>query len=240
MEPDDAIQEGSLGFLLALDTYDPTAGKLDAYAALWAKSNIGRTRGRSSAISVGTHSFNDVGKVARTHAALVRELGQEPTTDEVGEVLGFGPLRIEGALSALGMVSRVKSISTPAGGDGGNLTLGDTLADEDERRPDVVVLGKPAAKQARAAIVAAAASLSPRRLLVLRHRLIEGRTLNDVGIMMGVTRCRIQQIETDVIAHLGHALGSIPRLNQCFTADDSSLWVRSRAISFFRRRDTRT
>eukprot|EP01035_Chromulina_nebulosa_P045231 gene45231-61283_t len=162
LEPDDAIQEGNLGFLRAIETYNPIAGKLDAYAALWAKSKIGRTRGRSTAVTVGPYAFNDVGKVARTHAVLVRELRREPTTDEVGKVLGFGRLRMEGALAALGMVSRVKSISTHVGGDSGNLSLGDTLADEDERRPDVVVLRKLAVRQARDAIVAAAASLSPR------------------------------------------------------------------------------
>ena len=161
LDPDDATQEASLGFLRALETYDPAIASLEVYMTVWAYAKVGRSRGSSTAITIPGNKFNDVGKVAKVRAKLRQKLGRPPSAAEIGEILGYGVVRTEGALAALAMPSSIKSVETPLGEDG--LTLGDTLADDDSHRPDVVALHRKAASDARGAILAAVEPFVPGR-----------------------------------------------------------------------------
>ena len=71
---DDAIQEASLGFLRALETYDPLVASLEGYARLWMRSKIGYARRAELTVAVPAHAFNDAGTVGRETVAVYRSL----------------------------------------------------------------------------------------------------------------------------------------------------------------------
>ncbi|HWA18754.1 MAG TPA: sigma-70 family RNA polymerase sigma factor [Devosia sp.] len=201
---DDAEQDASIGFLRALDKYDPLASKIETYAGWWIKAKVVRGRGAEVTVSVPIGAFNDVGRVARAWKQLKAE-GHSPSDVEIGKRAGIGPVRAGSVLFALTGSGRMASMSDPVA-DAEDMTMEDTIADDDERRPDKRVAVKLDSASARNAIIKVAATLNPRYREVLRLRLVKGMLLEEVAQVMGVTRERIRQIESVVISTLREAL----------------------------------
>src|SRR5207247_9332456 len=114
-----------------------------------------------------------------------------PTSDEIGEALGFPEKR-------MGMIyqhlKRPLSIETPVAGDADS-TIGQFVADDSRPSPSESAIANQMAVKARKLLE----GLSPREAQVLRMRFgIEERTehtLEQVGKAYGLTRERIRQIE---------------------------------------------
>jgi RNA polymerase primary sigma factor len=202
---DDAEQEGRIGFLRALETYEPATASLGTYAGQWIWSRVGRMRANAQTVALSPNAFNDVGRVSRASKVLRQELGRRPSIEELAAKVGFGTYRLEAVLAALNSDTVMMSMSTPMGEDG-DTEFGDFLPAAHDSRPDVLALNRRAHGQARAAILQAAELLPPKWRKVLALRLVEGRSLKEAGAAIGVTRERARQIEDKVIPTLREAL----------------------------------
>lgn len=205
LDLEDAEQEGCLGFLRALETYEPATASLGTYAGQWIWSYVGRMRAGARTVHVAPSAINDVGRVARASIALRTELGRRPTNEELSERSGLSIYRLEAVVAALMAETSMTSMSAPAGEEG-DAELGDFIAAPEEGRPDVLALNRHAAEQARAAILQAAELLPPKWRTILALRLVAGRSLKDTGKAIGVTRERARQIEEKLIPKLREAL----------------------------------
>jgi RNA polymerase sigma factor (sigma-70 family) len=143
--------------------------------------------------------------MTRAFAKLRRTLGRSPIPAELAAELGWPEERLNSVKEAHRVTGPLQSTSAPIGEEG-DMELGDIIAADEETRPDVAVLGRHEAAQARTAILQAVELLPERWRIVLALRLVQGRTLEATAEGLGVTRERVRQIETRVIARLREAL----------------------------------
>lgn len=199
----DLIQEGNMGLLHAIGKYDPESGnRFSTYATWWIRQRVIRSIADSSRmIRLPVHVNDALGRVHRQTAALSATLGRPPTPEEVAEASG---ITVE-ALTRYQRMAFVKTLDAPIRDDDDSVALATLLPDPAATDPLDEVIDRQAILQVRAAV----ARLPERLQLVLRLRYgldadERQRTLEQVGVVMGVTRERVRQLEAEALKLLRH------------------------------------
>jgi RNA polymerase primary sigma factor len=195
----DLIQEGNLGLMKAVERYDWRLGhRFSTYATWWIRQSVTRAladQGRT--IRVPAQVVDTINRMVRTERQMTQKLHRSPTTDELAEVMGLKPAKIE----QLKKVSQEPvSLAAPVGED--STELGELIEDERMLKP-----GDDMAERQRTDRVAdliAALPYRERTILELRYGLggEQAMTLEEVGRRFGVTRERVRQIETRTLRRL--------------------------------------
>lgn len=196
----DLIQEGNLGLIRAVDTFDYRLGnKFSTYATWWIRQAI--TRGladKGRTIRIPVHMVDKMLKVFATRTNIMYRIGHEPSPEEVAEVTN---LSLREVMMVLRLDNEPESLDVPLGDE---LTLRDMIQDRVRRSPleDVVE------DQLKEKVSIALASLPLRESNVVKMRMGIGtdhdHTLEEIAVKEGVTRERIRQIEAKALRMLRH------------------------------------
>src|SRR4029453_11834683 len=155
---------------------------------------------QSRTIRVPVHMNEAINRIVRTSYQMLKEIGREPTPEELAEKLH---MPLEKVRKTLKIAREPLSLETPIG-DEKDSHLGDLIEDTN------AILPIDAAIQSnlRETTTRVLASLTPREERILRMRFGIGmntdHTLEEVGQQFSVTRERIRQIEAKALRKLKH------------------------------------
>lgn len=198
----DLISAGNMGLIRAAERFDPTRGfKFISYAVWWIRQAITQALAEDAyAIRLPAQKVSLIKALART--ARKHRYG---TTNEADLEAAAGDLEVpvERLREVQQLAQMPRSLDGPTfDGEGGNLY--DVLTDADQDPVDAEILREDKS----AAISRAMRHLTERERLILRHYFgLEGtpeKTLEEIGLILGLTRERVRQIKMRALGKLRH------------------------------------
>lgn len=188
VDPDDLYQLGCLGFLKAVEGFDPQYGtQFSTYAVPKIAGEIRRFLRDDGTVKVSRSLKERSAMIRLTRQKLTNRLGREPTLSELSGETGLLPEEIAMAETATGAA---ESIQKRSGEDG--FALEDVLT-EGEMEEKIVE---------KIALREAISSLSEREQMVIKLRFFHGLTQDKTSKILGVSQVQISRIEKKALENL--------------------------------------
>ena len=197
---EDLLQEGFIALQIAVDHYDPDKGSFVGYASIWIRQMIRRYLDNcGSVLRLPVYLREKIFQYIAVLRDYQREHGQEPTNDELMEILSVDRKKLQ-QIENYSVLLRTASLDKVIGVDGDAFTLGDMVADPndqyqnlDDQMDDEIV---------KRTLWKEVDSLGDQHAEIIRLRYQDQKTLQTVGDELGITRERVRKIESEALRRL--------------------------------------
>ncbi len=200
----DLIEEGNLGLLRAVEGFDPDMDtRFSTYASYWIKQSIKRALINSAkTIRIPAYMVELLSKWRKATAKLDDELGRPPTQEEVAKELGLPKKKLSIVRKAIQLYNTTPQTDEEDGG----WTMNEMVADDRVKAPEDELLNSDNLKHAYRMLD----EMDPREATILRMRFglddAEPKTLKEIGELLGLTRERVRQIESEALRMLAKGI----------------------------------
>lgn len=200
----DLIEEGNLGLLRAVDTFDPEHKvRFSTYAAWWIKQAIKRAiLNNAQPIHIPTYMVELINQWRQTCAEMELKLGRTVSLEEMAGAMKVPIRKAKAIQDIVSVVEAGFQYDSPEG----NAGLEEAVEDDKVSLPDDEIGSEEELSQALELLE----EIDPREAEVLRLRFgLDGQeplTLKQIGEKLGLTRERVRQIQRSGLARLNELM----------------------------------
>lgn len=198
----DLVNEGNLGLIRAARKFDETKGiKFISYGVWWVRQAILQALAEQSRIvRVPLNRAGELHRIGKRAAVLLQELGREATHAEIADGMDISEAEVARTMS----ISQTHlSLDAPLAPGEDNRLL-DYLPDTVHPTPDEQTYEKALSQTVEDSL----GSLKEREARILRLYFgLDGTdplTLEEIGVVLGITRERVRQIKEKALSRLRH------------------------------------
>ncbi|MDR2260052.1 MAG: RNA polymerase sigma factor RpoS [Azoarcus sp.] len=200
----DLVEEGNLGLIHALEKFEPERGfRFSTYATWWIRQGIERAiMNQSRTVRLPVHISKELHQIMRAQRQVEARTQGSSTADEIASCLDKP---VDDVRAILAFNERAISLDAPLDVDP-NLSIGEALADDNARPPDLLIQNAEIETLLRNWID----TLNDKQRLVIRHRYgIDDcplLTLEELAAQLGITRERVRQVQLEALGQLRRML----------------------------------
>ena len=179
---DDLFQVGCIGLIKAIDNFDPAQPvRFSTYGVPMIIGEIRRFLRDNNALRVSRTLRDTAYRAMQAREALEKQLGREPTMDEIAAAAGLARREVTAALE-----SEPLSLDEPVYTDGGDaMYVIDQVRDPDSEESWISGL------QFRDTV----AALTPREKRIMELRYLRGKTQMEVAQEIGISQAQVSRLE---------------------------------------------
>ena len=181
---DDLFQVGCIGLIKAIDNFDPAQPvRFSTYGVPMIIGEIRRFLRDNNALRVSRSLRDTAYRAMQSREELEKQLGREPTVDEIAQKTGLSRREVSAALES---VVEPISLEEPVYTDGGDaMYVIDQVRDPDSEESWISEL------QFRDTV----AALSPREKRIMELRYLRGKTQMEVAQEIGISQAQVSRLE---------------------------------------------
>lgn len=200
-EMDDLKQEGYIAMCNAVRNYDPDQGSTFIhYAAFWIRQGMQRyIENCCGAIRIPVDVQTEIRKYKKICSSFQKQYGREATDRELCGLLCMDGEKLD-QLKKDAEMGQIRSLSEPIGGEDGDITLGDAVASADDL--EGTTMQDLDAELMKRDLWIAVDELPGKLPSVIRYRFLEGKTLQEVGRLIGVNREAVRRQQEKALREL--------------------------------------